>query len=769
MKMKYRIIIITIEKIIKSLKSLLSIREENNSSFFFLKKYETEFPSYEKKDFEALITNENKMIKRDGNTIKYNQIKKRKDNINDIDKAKKNKIIIFFIIFIKMNIYCTIKSNILFDLFHFQYSSTITLKIKGIGERYILGNQDGRNFMGINYLKEVKINGITKDTIKYKYDFEQEDNEVELIWDDNLNSCECMFWKCSDITEINLTNFDTSKITSMKRFFSYCSSLISLDLSKFDTSQVTDMECMFCECVLLTSLDLSNFNTSKVTTTLQMFDNCENIEVINLNNFDESNLNNANYMFFKLPSNAVVCVKDITIQSKIISALDNKKKCYAIDCTDDFESKQNKLNNNDNQCNEKCDISSKIPYEYNGKCYVTCEQGYLYDENNNKINKCKCELDECLLCPTEALKNGLCTKCNTDYYQKYNDPFNIGNFMKCYKTPEGYYLDDNLYKQCYYTCKTCDTSGNDINHNCIECNINFPTEIKHNNYVNCYTNCNNNYYFDDEFNYHCTPDSSCPNNYPKLNENTKECTKYDIQQIINDFKETGRNKKKSKKAEIEFYDDLIKKIEKEFTENYDVSKLDNGNDEVINTERMKVIFTTPQNQKNNINKNITIDLETCENLLRNYYKITNTETIYMKITEVFQEGYKIPKVEYDVYSKLFGTNLIKLNLTVCENSTMIISIPIELVENPDKLNSSSGYYNDICYTTTSEDDTDITLKDRKTDFIEQNKTVCQEDCKFSKYDNEEKKVKCSCKVKESSLSFADMNINKEKLTYINNY
>ena len=135
----------------------------------------------------------------------------------------------------------------------------------------------------------------------------------------------------------------------------------------------------------------------------------------------------------------------------------------------------------------------------------------------------------------------------------------------------------------------------------------------------------------------------------------------------------------------------------------------------------------------------------------------------MKITEVFQEGYKIPKVEYDVYSKLFGTNLIKLNLTVCENSTMIISIPIELVENPDKLNSSSGYYNDICYTTTSEDDTDITLKDRKTDFIEQNKTVCQEDCKFSKYDNEEKKVKCSCKVKESSLSFGDMNINKEKL------
>ena len=94
---------------------------------------------------------------------------------------------------------------------------------------------------------------------------------------------------------------------------------------------------------------------------------------------------------------------------------------------------------------------------------------------------------------------------------------------------------------------------------------------------------------------------------------------------------------------------------------------------------------------------------------------------------------KVPKVEYDVYCKLFGTNLIKLNLTVCEKSKISILIPIAITEQLDKLNSSSGYYNDICYTTTSEDGTDISLKDRHKEFIDNNKMICQEDCDFSEY------------------------------------
>ena len=71
---------------------------------------------------------------------------------------------------------------------------------------------------------------------------------------------------------------------------------------------------------------------------------------------------------------------------------------------------------------------------------------------------------------------------------------------------------------------------------------------------------------------------------------------------------------------------------------------------------------------------------------------------------------KTLKVEYDVYAKLLGINLINLNLTVCGTSKISISIPIVINDNIDKYNSSSGYHNDICYTTTSDDGSDILLK-----------------------------------------------------------
>ena len=42
--------------------------------------------------------------------------------------------------------------------------------------------------------------------------------------------------------------------------FRECSSLTNLDVSNFDTSQVTNMGNMFSECNSLTNLDVSNFN-----------------------------------------------------------------------------------------------------------------------------------------------------------------------------------------------------------------------------------------------------------------------------------------------------------------------------------------------------------------------------------------------------------------------------------------------------------------------------------------------------------------------------
>ena len=138
----------------------------------------------------------------------------------------------------------------------------------------------------------------------------------------------------------------------------------------------------------------------------------------------------------------------------------------------------------------------------------------------------------------------------------------------------------------------------------------------------------------------------------------------------------------------------------------------------------------------------------------------------MKKLDIIQEGLKIPKVEFDVYCKLNGSNLVKLNLSVCQNTKIILSVPIEIMDkNLDKLNKKSEYCNDICYTTKSESGTDIILKDRKKEYI--NKTVCQDNCDFSGYNYTLKKANCSCKVKESSSSFADINIDTDKL--LNNF
>ena len=135
----------------------------------------------------------------------------------------------------------------------------------------------------------------------------------------------------------------------------------------------------------------------------------------------------------------------------------------------------------------------------------------------------------------------------------------------------------------------------------------------------------------------------------------------------------------------------------------------------------------------------------------------------MKKVDLKQEGMKIPKVEYDVYYKQLDNTLLKLNLSVCENSKVALSVPIVISESLDILNSSSPYYNDICYTATSDSGTDISLKDRKIEFIEGNKSVCQDDCDFSGYDFQTQKAKCSCKVKEKTTSILDMKINKTKL------
>ena len=98
----------------------------------------------------------------------------------------------------------------------------------------------------------------------------------------NVNKMPYLFYNCSSLTSLDLSNWNTSKVTNMYSMFNSCSSLTSLDLSGFDTSNITDMKNMFYGCSSLTSLDLSNWNTSKVTNMGDMFTFCSKLSNLTL-------------------------------------------------------------------------------------------------------------------------------------------------------------------------------------------------------------------------------------------------------------------------------------------------------------------------------------------------------------------------------------------------------------------------------------------------------------------------------------------------------
>ena len=109
--------------------------------------------------------------------------------------------------------------------------SNITLKIQGPGNKNILNQVFCRNY----HPDIIYINGNQNLTITYKYYFNEINNTVNLIWNNSINNCSKMFYFCNDITEIDLSNFDTLNVINMSYMFYSCSKLYSLNLSNFDT------------------------------------------------------------------------------------------------------------------------------------------------------------------------------------------------------------------------------------------------------------------------------------------------------------------------------------------------------------------------------------------------------------------------------------------------------------------------------------------------------------------------------------------------------
>lgn len=107
-----------------------------------------------------------------------------------------------------------------------------------------------------------------------------------------------MFGGLSSITELDVSTFDTSKVTNMGYMFSGMDKLKTLKLGEnFKTSNATTMENMFSGLYSIQSLDVSSFDTTSLLNAKNMFYDCRSLTTLDLSNFEMASVTNMNYMF----------------------------------------------------------------------------------------------------------------------------------------------------------------------------------------------------------------------------------------------------------------------------------------------------------------------------------------------------------------------------------------------------------------------------------------------------------------------------------------
>ena len=78
---------------------------------------------------------------------------------------------------------------------------------------------------------------------------------------------------------------------------------------------------------------------------------------------------------------------------------------------------------------------------------------------------------------------------------------------------------------------------------------------------------------------------------------------------------------------------------------------------------------------------------------------------------------------------------------------MNYNIPVNINEsNLFKYDPNNEYYKDECFPSTTENGTDIIINDRHNEYNSNNMSLCENNCRYTGYDNITKIAKCKCKI-----------------------
>ena len=552
-------------------------------------------------------------------------------------------------------------------------------------------------------------------------------NKVEIIWAHKLQFCNFMFDGCTSLISVDLTKFDASNVLYMNSMFRGCTSLLSVNLSNLNTSSLELTGFMFSGCTSLVSLDLSVFDTSKLQTIDNMFKGCSSLLSLDLSNFKIAYARNKDNLFTGCNKLKYINLKNYE-GIDIFSTIPNTGNIITcMDKFDELSSNSLKTNGARNICSDICFQKIIILNVEEEKCYYNCPkldedkfcnydhtqilsimpEGYFLNDTYEKtIDRCYHICKKCFNYGDE--NNNNCIECIENFYPK------IDNINNCYFEPEGYYLDGNIYKPCYISCKNCFGFGDENNNNCKECNSNYRylNESLYKN--NCYKNC--------EF-----------YNYNKI-LNKYECSQQGFSILID-------SSYKTKNEIFNSLDELI--LDKEPRESY-----------VINGDEYSVIIS-PINRK--IENSNIIDFSECEKILKVKYPDFEFRTLQINIKNTNPQCL-IDQVEYRIYNQ-FGQNI---DLSVCDD----VNITIQYIINDESLLNieqilyfknkgidifqiNDNFFNDVCYPYSDEkSNSDMILKDRVSD-IYQNYSICEKGCEYDFIDVEKLYVNCNCKIKTS--------------------
>ena len=444
---------------------------------------------------------------------------------------------------------------------------------------------------------------------------------------------------------------------------------------------------------------------------------------------------------------------------------------------------------------------------------IPLEETFLFCENNDNSPYCSDENEnyeydyEYIIEPNDELIK------NSEYYyidyQYIVIEFDLNNTSS---EPDIYYGRANRlkFKLCHDYCETCKVfSSSDDDQKCLSClpeyqydyfffsnkleenpNICVPKGKYYNKITKKLTYCNENYsryYVNTTNNKRICFRSvyECPPSYPIFNPTTKECFYCDFERFKNG-ECTAENLKMDSCTKCDYdcfkiggcnfanfnntKDDFYERIKNGgFLNNYNGEK---GDLKVSNGNGYSFQITTLENELNSLQHNIDnkfsiIDFKDCADLLRTKNGLSpNDDLVILKYENDNQVSNGNEKsVQYEIY---LPNSTTKLDLSICDNTNIIIYIPVELSEKTQKLYDSlkeQGYnlfdkndkfYREFCTPYNSLDGTDVILPDRINDIYEKNKLECQENCEYSDYLPETKYLKCECNVtKEKKINTKD--------------